>query len=288
MLSSQPAFRSNRAAFLSEPITRPPPGGPTEPRVPSLLHSGAVDASAWPAATAHEARLLSRSREQDVAASSAEVYEGLVDEIGRDLRSYYEAEARQRSRLALRGRRNEVREEFLELLAAEGRRSVGEFGAGPGLDGERFVEAGHRYVGCDLAHGNALLADERGVTVVTADVTALPFPDGAFEAGWSMSTLMHLPESRLPDALRELVRVLQPGAPLLIGMWGGAVGDVISDRDIPGERRLFSLRPYERNRELFSAAADVEWSTTWDPTPETWTYQLFRLRTRRSQAEGIR
>ena len=99
---------------------------------------------------------------------------------------------------------------------------------------------------------------------------------------------MHLPESRLPDALRELVRGLQPGAPLLIGMWGGDGGDVISDRDIPGERRLFSLRPYERNRELFSAAADVEWSTTWDPTPETWTYQLFRLRTRRSQAEGIR
>ena len=201
-----------------------------------------------------------------------------MDDIGRDLRSYYEAEARARTRTVLSERRVAVVDEFLSLMQAERRRSVVEFGAGPGLDGARFVDAGHRYVGVDLAHGNALLAAERNVTVVQADIAALPFAPGAFDAGWSMSTLMHVPEADVSATVSELVRLLRPGAPLFVGLWGGDQGQIVSEQGVEGQRRMFSLRSPGRNRELLAASAPIEWSTTWDLGPDHWSYQLFRLR----------
>jgi len=175
-------------------------------------------------------------------------------------------------------RRVAVVDEFLSLMQAERRRSVVEFGAGPGLDGARFVDAGHRYVGVDLAHGNALLAAERNVTVVQADIAALPFAPGAFDAGWSMSTLMHVPEADVSATVSELVRLLRPGAPLFVGLWGGDQGQIVSEQGVDGQRRMFSLRSPGRNRELLAASAPIEWSTTWDLGPDHWSYQLFRLR----------
>jgi SAM-dependent methyltransferase len=199
-------------------------------------------------------------------------------DVTRDLRSYYEAEARLRVRAALSEQRIALIEDFITLLQSENRRSVVDFGAGPGHDGERFVGAGHTYVGVDLAHGNALLAAERNVTVVQAHLAALPFKSDSFEAGWSMSTLMHFPETEVPAAMRAMSETLQPGAPFLVGVWGGDDGDVISDSGIEGHRRFFSLRSHEQNGELLTAGGAIEWSTTWNFGAGEWAYHLFRLR----------
>ncbi|MEI8412381.1 MULTISPECIES: class I SAM-dependent methyltransferase [unclassified Kribbella] len=51
-----------------------------------------------------------------------------------------------------------------------------------------------------------------------ASVLELPFEDRTFEAGWTMSTLLHIADEDLDDALAEIVRVLRPGAPLGIGL----------------------------------------------------------------------
>ncbi len=205
-------------------------------------------------------------------------YAPTVENISRDLRSYYEAEATLRKRKPLSSMRVALIDEYILLLRDEGRRSVIDFGAGPGLDGARFVNAGHRYVGVDLAHGNAVLAGENNVTVVQAHLGALPFQPRRFDAGWSMSTLMHIREVDTADALHEMIAVLRPGAPMHVGLWGGPDGDVISEQGIDGQRRLFSLRSFRRNQELLGAFATIEWSTSWDFGPEEWPYHLFRLR----------
>ena len=49
---------------------------------------------------------------------------------------------------------------------------------------------------------------------------ALPFDDNAFDAAWSMSTLMHLPGNGFPLAVQELARVVRPGGTVAIGVWG--------------------------------------------------------------------
>lgn len=155
-----------------------------------------------------------------------------------------------------------------------------DFGAGPGRDGEGFLAADRRFVGVDLAHGNCVIAAETGVTVVQGSVAAPPFRAGSFDAGWSMSTLMHLPEAEVPAALDAMTTPLRPGAPLLIGLWGGDQPDVIDESGIDGQRRLFNLRSFDRNRELVEACGPVEQASQWDVIEQGWHYQVFQLRVR--------
>lgn len=195
-----------------------------------------------------------------------------------DLRAYYEEEAHRGTRTRAKGFRVGLRADFLDLLRAEGRRSVVDFGAGPGIvDGPAFGEAAVRYVGLDLAHHNARVAAAGGVTVVQGSIAEPPFAPAAFEAAWSMSTLMHLPEAEVPSAVSAMAASLVPGAPFLIGLWGGEGQEVI-DEAIVGHRRLFELRSFEHNRRLLAPGGSIEWEETREAGTDGWHYQLFRLR----------
>ena len=201
-----------------------------------------------------------------------------MDKTTADLRSYYEEEARRRLREKLGRRRVSERNEYISLLQAESRPSVIDFGAGPGLDIDGFVAAGLHAVGLDLAHGNGVLASERGVTVVQASIDAPPIRSGSFQAGWSMSTLMHIPDERMPDTLASMAVVLAPGAPLFVGQWGGH-GDEIDNHRIEGEQRLFSLRSFARNRELLAAVGELQRAEILPVGDDGWEYHVMMVRT---------
>ena len=195
-----------------------------------------------------------------------------------DLRSYYEAEAEQGLRRELTGRRVELRDEFITLLREERRRSVVDFGAGPGGDVAGFDAAGMQALGLDLSHGNGVLAAANGLAVLQASLAAPPLRPASFQAGWSMSTLMHVPESDVPAALGAMAAVLEPGAPLFVGQWGGQLGDQIDTDKIEGQRRLFSLRSFERNCLLLSGVGQVATSELWPVGPPGWEYHLTLVR----------
>ncbi len=198
-----------------------------------------------------------------------------------DLRSYYEEEARLGLRLGRppKGQRAEFCREFLTLLQREKRQSVLDFGAGPARDGRAFVDAGHLYIGVDLAHGNAILAAEAGMTVIQGSMAAPPLRPRSFDAGWSMSTLMHIPEDESAATLAAMVTALCPGAPLAVGLWGGELGDV-NESSVDGHQRLFSLRPFIRNQELLAVCGSIEQAAVWDIGLDGWEYHTFTVRVR--------
>ncbi len=203
----------------------------------------------------------------------------VMGEASRDLREYYEEEARLGRRSPPTGRRVAFRDDFVGRLEREGRRSVLDLGAGPASDGPGFVDRGLRYVGLDLARRNAGLAAERGFTVVPGSMAAPPFRSSSFDAGWSMSALMHVPEAEVARTLEQMVEPLRAGSPLAVGLWGGARRDEIETTSLPGRRRLFSVRPFERNRDLLSGCGVIEWSELWDNGPDSWQYHVFVVRT---------
>lgn len=202
----------------------------------------------------------------------------MQDEVA-DLRSYYESEASQQTRGPLHGPRVDLRDQFVEQLMQEERSTVVDFGAGPGFDAIGFSEAGIQYVGVDLAHGNGVLAAARDVTVVQGSIASPPLRDGSFDAGWSMSTVMHVPEPHVEPVLAAMARTLRPGSPLFVALWGGSLGEHISDNQIAGERRLFSLRTFERNRELLASVGTIERAENLDLGPDDWEYHVFLTRT---------
>ena len=182
-----------------------------------------------------------------------------------DLISYYTNEVGERQDRELSDSRVRMRAADLGQLDAEGRRSVVEIGCGPGRDGEAFKAAGFAYTGVDLAPASVEACRSLGLDAHVASVLDLPFEDATFEAGWTMSTLLHVADEDLDDALAEIVRVLRPGAPLGIGLWGDDVGGerVWQDDSGFGPGRFFSIRTDTLMQAALARHGTVEQWLSW-------------------------
>lgn len=197
-----------------------------------------------------------------------------------DLVAYYDTEVRDRADRALPPRRVAQRDAFLTKLKEERLSSVLEIGSGPGRDGEAFVAAGLTYTGVDLAPESVNACRSLGLDAHVGSVLRLPFEDSAFDAGWTMSTLLHVANEDLSPALAEIVRVLRPGSPLAIGLWGDKTSSESpwsGDRDF-GPPRFFSIRTDDVLREELQQHATIEQWMTWQGS-ESMHYQWALLRT---------
>lgn len=97
-----------------------------------------------------------------------------------------------------------------ELLGETG--LILDVGSGPADD--VLALGADRCVGLDRSMAMCTRARERGALVVRADAEALPFRDATFSGTRADRTLQHLVDP--VPALRELLRVLLPGAPLVL------------------------------------------------------------------------
>ena len=82
-------------------------------------------------------------------------------------------------------------------------------GCGTGSYTAGLAERGWDVTGVDISSDMLRRARERGVRVVQADATALPFEDMSFDAATSVFT--HTDIEDLAQVTREVVRVLRPG-----------------------------------------------------------------------------
>lgn len=195
-----------------------------------------------------------------------------------DLAAYYDQEAARRAARQIDPLRVERRDLFANLVLAEGRSRLLEVGTGPGQDAVAFQARGLSVSGVDLSPEHVRLARGSGVEVSVASVLALPFADDAFDAGWTMSTLLHVSDARFDRALTEIGRVLQPGSPLAVGLWGGEDFEGPSDKDQIRPPRFFSVRSHERLQEMLARHGDLEQFETWAGGDGGWSYQWCVLR----------
>ena len=206
-----------------------------------------------------------------------------------DLAVFYDRQAPVPNTRALTPHRVECREWFVRLLKDEHRHSVFELGCGTGVEGLEFVRAGLHYTGVDLSEESIHLARAHGLDCSVASGRSLPFVDGAFAAVWTMSTLLHVPNSRIHDVVSELVRVSAAGAPIAVGLWSGEDVEVLNPEDLEEPRRFFSRRSDDTVRRIFGEHGVIEHFRTWPegtgvesgPGAGNWTqhYQFLVLRT---------
>lgn len=181
-----------------------------------------------------------------------------MDPITADLIAYYDQEAAIRAGRDVDPRRASWRDGFLDLLEVEERRHVIEVGCGPGRDAPGFIERGFRVTGVDLSAAALRAAAGRGVDAVQASLYNLPFPPGSFAAGWTMSTLVHVPDARFDEALGQICASLTAGAPLGLGLWGGSDGEGRRALDTIEPPRFFSSRSHRRLHQLLGRHGSIE------------------------------
>ena len=202
---------------------------------------------------------------------------------------YYDRQAPVRNTRALTPHRVECREWFVRLLKAEHRHSLFELGCGTGVEGLEFVRAGLHYTGVDLSSESVHLARSAGLEATVASGRSLPFADAVFSAAWTMSTLLHVPNSGIHDVVSELLRVTAPGAPIAVGLWSGEDCEVLNPEDLEEPRRFFSRRSDDTVLRIFGEHGSVEHFRTWPegvgvesgPGAGNWVqhYQFLVLRT---------
>jgi SAM-dependent methyltransferase len=192
-----------------------------------------------------------------------------------DFALYYDQEAAARAARPLDPQRVARRDEFIARARAEGVATLLEVGVGPGRDAEAFLACGIRVVGVDLSVAHLRIARTNGAHAAMASVHALPLVDAACDAGWTMSTLVHVPNASFDAAMTELCRVIRPGGRLAMGFWGGTTDtEAVNERDTIVPKRFFSRRTNERLRAMLEAHGQIERFDTWKPrTDSTWTYQ---------------
>jgi SAM-dependent methyltransferase len=129
----------------------------------------------------------------------------------------YADETRLRRRASMftgAGTGEDARVPAVAAAAAAAPRRILEVGCGWGELAEWLArETRAEVVATDLSPRMVELARERGVDARIADVRALPFDDGSFDAAVAAWMLYHVPE--LDDAVAELERVLRPGGTLI-------------------------------------------------------------------------
>lgn len=106
----------------------------------------------------------------------------------------------------------EYKRRVRELLAPQPAGVYLEVGAGVGTDA---LALGARVIGIDRSLTMSREARMRGLTMsIVADAMRLPLPSGSVDGCWSDRTFQHLADPR--RALGELVRVLKPGATVVV------------------------------------------------------------------------
>lgn len=105
-----------------------------------------------------------------------------------------------------------VRDAAVRLLGA-GRGRLIDVACGVGSHDQAFAELGWAVTGVDESAEQLRYARERGVHAVQADAAALPFGDAAFDA--AICIWLHTDTDDFAGILREIRRVLHPGAPFV-------------------------------------------------------------------------
>ena len=199
-------------------------------------------------------------------------------ELEADLARFYDQQAPQRVARRPPEQRDAARAAFAAQVLSEGRSSVLEVGTGTGRDAVALRDAGLRVSGIDLSSENVRYCQEAGIDCQQGSLVSMPFADGAFEAGWTMSVLMHVPNAEIDAAFAEIARVLAPGAPLAVGVWSGPDEEEMNEHDQLEPKRFFSRRTDATWRATLERHGAIERFESWSYDGESWDYQYAVLR----------
>jgi len=173
------------------------------------------------------------------------------------------------------------RQQFLDLLKREGKKTVLEIGAGTGADGLFFQKSGMRVVCTDLSPVMVELCREKGLEAYVMDFLSLDFPPTSFEAMYALNCLLHVPTNDLPKVLEKLQSLLYPGGLFFLGVYGGREEEGVHENDGHQPARFFAHHADEFMRQAVSPFFEILSFKTIPLKNSVWHFQSMVLRRRK-------
>lgn len=136
-----------------------------------------------------------------------------------------------------------------------------DLGCGPGRDMRAFAARGITAIGIDRSAGMLREAAQRSSgPLVQADMRRLPFARHSFKGVWALASMLHLPKTDFPAALKEIYHVLDHGHIFIAVKQGN---EEAWHDDGPDGRRFFAYyHPAEVELALERANFHVLWVKT--------------------------
>lgn len=186
----------------------------------------------------------------------------------------YDAHARRREDRGEPGWRDAAKEALVRRLPAGAR--LLELGAGVGYTARWFADRGLDVLATDLSPVHVEYCRAKGLEARVADLLALDFADGSFDAVWAASCLMHVPNADLPDVLASIARLLRPGGLFWSGTWGSETpSEGIWEDDELRPKRFYSIRTDDELVVALREHFEILAFEAFKPEPEfDWHYQM--------------
>ncbi len=194
--------------------------------------------------------------------------DGMADHISDTVRDSYDSVAEQYATLFLGDLDHDTdAKDWLATFAAlaagyDG--MVADLGCGPGHVVDHLLGLGVTAVGYDISSGQIAQARRAfpAARFHVGDLTALDMEDASLGGIVSRYSLIHLPPSHLGSVFEEWMRMLQPGAPVLVSFFGSlsaATHGTPFDHTVATAHELF---PATIGGQLEAAGfADIEFGT---------------------------
>lgn len=153
-----------------------------------------------------------------------------------------------------------------------------ELGCGAGVPSTLRLAERHDVLGVDLSQQQLDLARTNvpGARFEKADMTALDFPDGQFDAVAAFYSILHVPRAEQPALIANIARWLKPGGLFLASL---GVGTPDATEDWLGVEMFFGSNTPARNRELLAQHLEIvidDLVTMHEPDPATFHWVLAR------------
>ena len=178
---------------------------------------------------------------EEVLARNVQAYDGAVSE---------------RAGIRLDGWKLAEHEAFASRLRAAGSQTIVELGAGTGVHGAAFVDAGFDVLCTDPSLAMVEHCRSLGLTAAQSDALSLRL-EQPVDAAFAMNSFLHIPASDLGDALRHVRSCLRTGGLFYLGMYGGVDSEGPREADSYVPKRWFVSHSDERLLEFVAPVFEV-------------------------------
>lgn len=179
------------------------------------------------------------------------------EELRERLRQAYNLKAAERDSREIPEWRSGLRNDFAALLLREGKHTLLELGAGPGIDGRYFQEQGLDVLCTDLSPEMVRLCQAKGLKARVMDNTQFDLSAASFDAVYAMNSLLHLPKGDLAAVLGRIQSVLKPEGLFFMGVYGGVDSEGVWEEDDHEPRRFFAFYTDDQLKRLLSQFFDI-------------------------------